>query len=111
MRNLFRMLSLAAGLLIAGTLAASAQSNVKIYPTHWWTGMKNPKLQLLIYGPNVAKGVTGVSINYTGVEVVGNRVFENPNYLAVDITINNRAVPGKFNLELEGNPATKRLSY
>lgn len=111
MKNSFKSLLLAAIILIAGNLCVVAQSDIKVYPTHWWTGMKNPKLQLLFYGPNLAKGITGVSTNYTGVEVVGNRVFENPNYLAVDLSINSRAVPGKVVLEFEGNAAVKRFTY
>jgi neopullulanase len=111
MKNLSKAFCFAAIFTFAGNLTTLAQSNVKIYPTHWWTGMKNPKLQLLIYGANVAKGVTGVSVHYPGVEVVGNRLFENPNYLAVDLVINSRAVPGKLTLEFEGNASTKRLSY
>lgn len=111
MRNLFKACFLAAFFFIVSIFSAIAQTNVKIYPTHWWTGMKNPKLQLLIYGPNVGKGVSGVSVNYTGVEVVGNRVFENPNYLAVDLVIHSRAVPGKMTLELEGNAPVKKLTY
>src|ERR1700754_3726408 len=113
MTNLFKCLCFAAILLLAWEISAIGQSqpNIKVDPTHWWTQMKNPKLQLLISGPNVAKEFTGVSVNYPGVEVVGNRVFENPNYIAVDLMINSRATPGKFQLEFEGNPAVKRLSY
>lgn len=111
MKNSFKIFLFAAILSIAGNLQSFSQSNVKVYPTNWWVGMKNPKLQLLIYGPNVARGVTGVSTNYQGVEVVGYRAFENPNYLAVDLNFNSKAVPGKMMLEFEGNPSTKQLSY
>ena len=37
----------------------------RIDPTNWWVGMKNPALQLLIYGTNI-KG-SKVNINYQGV--------------------------------------------
>lgn len=73
--------------------------------------MKNPKLQLLFYGPGIARGITGVSTSYPGVEVVGNRAFENPNYFAVDLIIHTRAVPGRLTLEFSGNTSMKRFSY
>jgi glycosidase len=111
MKNSFKTLLFAGIFTIAGSIAAFCQSNVKVYPTHWWVGMKNPKLQLLVYAPNVASGITGVSTNSQGVEVVGHRVFENPNYLAIDLVINSRATAGKVLLEFEGNPSTKQLSY
>ncbi|MES2881796.1 MAG: cyclomaltodextrinase N-terminal domain-containing protein, partial [Bacteroidota bacterium] len=28
-----------------------AQNDIAIYPTHWWTGMKNQNLQLMIRHP------------------------------------------------------------
>ena len=59
MKNSFKTLLFAAIFTIAGSIAAFCQSNVKVYPTHWWVGMKNPKLQLLVYAPNVARGITG----------------------------------------------------
>lgn len=111
MKNSFKTLLFAAIFTIAGSIAAFCQSNVKVYPTHWWVGMKNPKLQLLVYAPNVARGITGVTTNAPGVEVVGHRVFENPNYLAIDLLIHGRATAGKVLLEFEGNPSTKQFSY
>ena len=24
-----------------------------VYPTHWWVGMKNPKLQLMVHGEGI----------------------------------------------------------
>jgi len=111
MRNLFKACFVAFIVFCCCALTAICQTNVKIYPTHWWAGMKNPKLQLLIYGTNVGRGVSGVTVDYPGVEVVGNRVFENPNYLAVDLVIHGRAMPGKMTLELEGNAPVKRLTY
>jgi neopullulanase len=111
MKNSFKTLLFAGIFTIAGSIAAFCQSNVKVYPTHWWVGMKNPKLQLLVYAPNVARGITGVTTNSQGVEVVGHRVFENPNYLAIDLLIHGRATAGKVLLEFEGNPSTKQFSY
>jgi neopullulanase len=97
-------------MLVAGYLVAQQQA-ATIYPTHWWTGMKNRKLQLLIHGENIAAGVSGATVNYQGVEVVSTRTFENSNYLAIDLLIGSITKPGKFTIELEGGKAGNKLSY
>ncbi len=38
-------------LLISGKSFAIDMHGV--YPTHWWTGMKSPKLQLMLHGENI----------------------------------------------------------
>ncbi len=38
-----------------------------VYPTNWWVGMKEPKLQLILRGANIAEN--NFSINYTGVKL------------------------------------------
>ena len=38
------------------------------YPTHWWVGMKNPKLQLIMHGERVGE-FTNVSIANPGVKI------------------------------------------
>ncbi len=35
--------------------AAIAQNEIKIYPSSWWVGMKNPHLQLMLRGKNIGK--------------------------------------------------------
>jgi len=54
--------------------------NAEVYPTHWWVGMKNPKLQLMIHGANVANGSSDISIRYAGVTVEKVHKVENKNY-------------------------------
>ena len=44
-RHLF--LSLLLALFASSTLSAD---NLRIEPTFWWSGMKNPELQLMVYG-------------------------------------------------------------
>ena len=79
-------------------LQAAAQNQMiqRIDPTNWWVGMKNPSVQLLIYGTNL-KG-SKVSINYAGVTVKKVNEVENPNYLFVDISIAPTTKAGKMNI-------------
>ncbi|MDB5193017.1 MAG: alpha-amylase [Segetibacter sp.] len=77
-----------------------------VYPTNWWVGMKEPKLQLMLHANGIAKGVTDVSINYPGVKVQKVHKVENENYLFVDVTISGTAKAGnvKINLKRSGAP-------
>lgn len=68
----------------------------RLEPACWWVGMKNPELQIMVYGKNIAS--SQVYIDYPGVrvkEVVG---VENPNYLFLYLDISKEASPGTMNL-------------
>ena len=93
-------------------------TNYKCYPTHWWTGMKWNKLQLMVHGdkiadnfPMIKMGPKGMSLA-KGVTLVKINLVENPNYVFLDLVIDPTAKPGKFsfpfvknmNLEYELKP-------
>src|SRR5688500_3799375 len=77
-----------------------------VYPTNWWVGMKNPKVQLMIRGNDIAKGTADVTINYPGVKVQKVHKVENDNYLFVDVAIAGTTKPGtaKINVKKQGAP-------
>lgn len=79
----------------AFVLAQNAQIQ-RVNPTNWWVGMKNPKLQLLIYGPNA--GTLTYTINYPGVKLEKAHTVENANYTFLDLTITPTAKPGTMNI-------------
>ncbi len=70
----------------------------RVDPTNWWVGMKNPALQLMVYGTQI-RG-SKVTINYAGVTVKKVHEVENPNYLFVDLVISPKTKAGKFLIEL-----------
>jgi neopullulanase len=70
----------------------------RVNPTNWYVGMKNPALQLLVYGTNI-KG-TKLSIDYAGITVQKVHEVENPNYLFVDLLIAPTTKAGTFMIEL-----------
>jgi glycosidase len=57
----------------------------RIDPVNWWVGMKNPQLQLLVYGPDA--GRFSYAINYPGVKLIKSHTTENPNYAFLDLSI------------------------
>lgn len=93
----------------------NAQSNPKgksefdhVEPMFWWTGMKNPKLQLMVHGKNIA-GLTA-SLNYPGVKLVEVHKVENPNYLFIDLEVSASAKAGKFPITFALN-GRKQFDY
>lgn len=71
----------------------------RIEPLNWWVGMKNPNVQVLLYGNNISK--KSVSINYPGVVIIKQNQVENPNYLFLDLQINHEAQAGQVPLVLK----------
>ncbi|HHH53054.1 MAG TPA: alpha-amylase, partial [Bacteroidetes bacterium] len=83
---------------------------MRINPPFWWTGMKNPRLQILIYDLKIND--CNVSLeNAKGIKVVRVTKVPNPNYLFVDIEITNEASPGFFNIILTKNDFIKKYNY
>jgi len=88
-------------LLLFFSVNAFAIDMYGVYPTNWWVGMKNPKLQLILHGENAGL-FNKVTINYPGVKVEKVSKAESKNYLFVDLTIAAAAKPGKFKILMSG---------
>ena len=56
------------------------------YPTHWFTGMKEPRLQIMLHGKSIGNA-TSVKTNYPGVSIKRVSCPENKNYLFIDLEI------------------------
>lgn len=72
-----------------------------IYPANWWIGMKNPKLQVMLYGTNIQENI--ISINYAGVKLTKVHKPENRNYLFLDLVISSTAKPGNLKIHLKND--------
>ncbi|MEA5427356.1 alpha-amylase family glycosyl hydrolase [Arcicella lustrica] len=83
------------------SLFAQTPSVQRINPSNWWVGMKNPKLQLLVYGKNIAG--SDVKISYQGVSLEKVNEVENPNYLFLDLNIAPNTQAGQMLIELSKN--------
>ena len=84
-------------ILFLGYMTASATDITHMDPQFWWTGMKNPELQILVYGKNISG--SKVFIDYPGVNVKEVSGVENPNYLFIYLEITASARPGTMNIE------------
>ncbi len=68
----------------------------KIEPSFWYIGMKNPKLQLMVYGKNIAS--SDVTVRYPGVHLSSVIKLESPNYLLIYLTLDKEVEAGKVEL-------------
>ena len=67
------------------TLVAHAAKVDRIEPTDWYVGMKNPSLQLMIYGKDVRDA--NVTVDYPGVRIDSLVRLDSPNYLLVYLNV------------------------
>ncbi len=94
MRMKFKFISTLLFILLTNRLLAQIPDLERVEPAFWWTAMKNPKLQLLVHGKNIAART--VKLNYAGVKLAQVHKVENPNYLFIDLEIAPAAKTGKF---------------
>lgn len=82
---------------LAFSISSFALNVDRVEPLFWWVGMKNPTVQLMVHGPNIAS--SQVSLNYPGVSVETVTRSTNPNYLFIDLKILPEAKAGKLPIQ------------
>ncbi len=103
------MKKLLTALLLGGTLAMNAAQKIdRIEPTNWYVGMKNPSVQLMVYGKDIRSAE--VSTNYPGVKIDSLVRLDSPNYLLVYMNIND-AQPGTMKLCFKTGKNKTNVNY
>jgi len=69
----------------------------RVEPMFWWVGMKNPTVQLMVHGQEIA--ATEISLDYPGVKIKTISRQENPNYVFIDLSISPEAKAGSFPIQ------------
>jgi hypothetical protein len=83
---------------------AIAQSSVNVYPTHWWVGMKENKLQLVIKSDKEIGTIKPVfSSSSPDVKAIKITTAENKHFLFVDLEIARTAKPQKIKFSFGSN--------
>jgi len=93
--KVIRLLTLSMLMAILSSIVA-AQKIDRVEPPSWFTGMKEPTVQLMVYGKEI--GLCNVTTDYPGVNVNTLVKTENPNYLFVNLNIGSDALPGDIKL-------------
>lgn len=100
MKKIFALLSF---LLGAVTMEAAPKID-RIEPANWFAGMKNPSLQLMVYGKNIRNA--HVTVDYPGARIDSLVRLDSPNYLLVYLNLEG-ARPGEMTLKFDG----KKVKY
>ena len=80
----------------------------RIDPTDWYVGMKDPSLQLMVYGEGI--GSADVTTDYAGVKVDSIVRLDSPNYLLVYLNLEG-AQPGEMTLQFKNGKQKKKVKY
>ncbi|MCR4852063.1 MAG: cyclomaltodextrinase C-terminal domain-containing protein [Prevotella sp.] len=101
-KNILTLLLLTATLTMA---AAPKKAITRIDPTNWFVGMKDPSLQLMVYGPNIG-AVKEVTTDYPNARIDSVVHLDSPNYLLVYMNLSG-AQPGTMTLKFD----KKKFNY
>ncbi len=82
----------------------------RINPSNWWVGMKNPNLQILVYGKNIASSKVTLK-PYLGVKLKKTQLTENPNYVFVDLEISKIAKAGNLQFEFKNSSQSETVNF
>jgi glycosidase len=107
MKNVLALLT--CFLAFVNIYAQNPAAITRIDPTNWWVGMKNPNVQLLVYGPKA--GTLNYSIDYTGVKLIKTSKVQNPNYAFLDLSISASAKAGTFTVIGKAGSQTIKRPY
>ncbi|SEH44553.1 glycoside hydrolase family 13 protein [Chryseobacterium culicis] len=83
--------------LSIASVAFSQKTLERVEPAFWWKGMKNPELQILVYGKDIAHNEVVLS---DGIHIKDIRKVENPNYVFITVNTNEINVP-KFTINIQ----------
>ena len=90
-------------------MAMNAKVDItRIEPENWFAGMKNPQVQLMVYGHNIREAQ--VSTDYPGAKIDSLVRLDSPNYLLIYINLNG-AQPGNMPLTFTQGGSKKRVMY
>ena len=107
MKRFFLLLAL--GALMTPMNAAKKVVIDRIEPANWFVGMKNPQVQLMVYGKDIAT-VSEVTTDYPGVHIDSLVKLDSPNYLLVYMNVKD-AQPGTMTLQFKVQSSKFKVDY
>ena len=109
MRRFFSLICFVMLSTLVTAEAAKPKTTIKhVEPLSWWVGMNTP-LQLLINGENIGAWSVEILPANQGVSVSGVHTADSPNYLFVDVDIEDDAVAGDYTLRFTNGK--RKLNY
>lgn len=99
-------------LFVLGSSAYAQKQQIdiqRIEPAFWWIGMKNPELQVLVYGKDISAATA--TLLYEGVEITRTAKPENTNYQFLYLTIKPSAKPGIIPITFAAGKKKRVINY
>lgn len=98
-------------LLVLSITAFSQKIKIdRVDPPFWWSGMNNSQLQLMVHGQNISQAKA--IIDYKGVKLERTVLVESPNYVFLDLIIDNDALAGNFDIKfVKGKKTVATYNY
>lgn len=90
-------------------LMINAQDIQKVEPPNWWVGMKNPKLQLMVYGENIANN--RIEISNKNIILDSISYADNPNYVFINLDLIKVKKSLKFQILFKGKEKYVTYTY
>lgn len=91
-----------------GGQTAQAMEIKKVAPSFWWVGMKNPELQILLYGEDLA--LSDVTVSGEGIYLKETVRQDNPNYLLLYLDLS-EAKAQTFQILLKNGKKKLQIPY
>ena len=91
------------------SIGIQAKTELKAEPPHWWVGMAQQRLQLMIHGENL--GAHTASIDYEGVTLTKSQTGDSKNYLFLDMNIAPSAKAGVMLIKFKYQGKTIKFYY
>lgn len=96
--------------LLSFAFTSAFAQPLRIEPTNWWVGMKNPALQLMVNSVGIGDAVP--FINHPGIVIKKVHKADSPNYLFIDLVIAKNTRPGMFNIVFKkSGEITSQVQY
>lgn len=96
-------------LLGIGLAKAVADPIVRVEPPNWWAGLSQSQLELMVYGPNIAR--SSVKIEYPGLRFVSQTSLDNPNYVFLTLELDPQLSPGTVDIQFTIDGSTHIYPY
>jgi neopullulanase len=114
MKTLLAKVSLSLFFVTTSILLNAQKSNPAfdhVEPAFWWTGMKNPSVQVLFHSDHTNIGAYKPEITYEGVTIKDVKTVSNPHYLFVTLDIASTAKPGMIAIRFSGGKKALLYNY
>lgn len=97
-------------LLIFFTVDVQSQTIDRVEPPNWWVGMSQTDVQILIHGKDISKAEFKIAAK--DVELLQVNLADSPNYVFLDLRIDDEASAQTFDIQYKmPNARSKKIQY